>query len=72
MSGTSGAADFAPPAAAGAARDRRVLIAWGLALAALSIIVSRLPLLPNGYGSDDDSWRNAVAARRREASLRHA
>jgi len=39
--------------------------AWGwrtmLAMAA-AIVVTRLPLLGGGYGSDDDTWRNIVAA----------
>jgi len=36
---------------------------WRVALILLAgFAVSRLPLLGNGFGSDPDSWRNAVAA----------
>ncbi|HVP15518.1 MAG TPA: hypothetical protein VMS88_08225 [Terriglobales bacterium] len=35
--------------------------AW-LVLFSVAVLASRLPLLGPGYGSDDDAWRNAVAA----------
>ena len=45
------------------ARHRLVL---GVLLVAV-VLAGRVPLLGNGYGSDDDAWRNAVAALRMHA-----
>jgi hypothetical protein len=46
----------APPAGA---REREILLYAGLGVLFLA---SRAPLLAGGFGSDDDAWRNAVAA----------
>ena len=42
------------------AKDRVRAWAWPSLFLAV-VLLSRLPLLGGGYGSDDDSWRNAVA-----------
>ena len=52
----SSAGSAAPPAAA---RARAILLSVGLGALFLA---SRAPLLAGGFGSDDDAWRNAVAA----------
>ncbi|NUN70552.1 MAG: DUF2029 domain-containing protein [Bacteroidetes bacterium] len=36
---------------------------WFLPLLMLSVVLSRLPLLFNGYGTDGDAWRVALTAR---------
>jgi hypothetical protein len=51
------AAPVAGSASPGRARPRVWLAAYLVA-----VLASRLPLLASGYGSDDDSWRNMVAA----------
>ena len=50
-----------PPAAAGPLAPSRAHPTTVIGIA-LALIVSRLPLLGISYGSDDDSWRNIVAA----------
>jgi hypothetical protein len=52
----SSAGSAAPPAAA---RARAIQLSVGLGALFLA---SRAPLLAGGFGSDDDAWRNAVAA----------
>jgi hypothetical protein len=44
-----------------AARTGRPAWLWPAAFA-IVVLLSRLPLVGGGYGSDDDAWRNAVAA----------
>jgi hypothetical protein len=39
---------------------------------AVALVASRIPLLFNGYGSDNDSWRNVVAVLRMQAAGHYA
>src|SRR5580765_7917805 len=49
-------------------RRRSGMPGWAAtATFAAAVAVSRVPLVGGGFGSDDDSWRNAVAATRMHA-----